>query len=552
MHRTRGYILVKNCNHHDRHRREQHIVQRDEKGLKDCLASEQTLCGEPELRERERHIFVKRIQDENCHALVRPAPVDQQQRRKEAELANRVVRGPHSLGAFLAFNTNAQMCRLDHRHIVRAVADRERDIVEIVLDKTHNERLLDRRHAAADHGLALERKLKHVPLALRVERKRQRSTVNHKPNVVGLLLGLGLFDARNQALLHPGLVFFIHNHNVHRKMQQRARKANVDRRLLLVPREHPDLDVGARKNLNRARNTFLQLVLDRACAHENQILLNHLRNLVEGLLAPNQQRAGLVEGLVPCVVGALRELCIGKAERAQTVFRKRLEMLLCDVGNALVVALLEPLVDHGVGALCHEQDAFVWSAHNHRHALARRVELEHIHDLPCGHHGLGLAAVLVLADGHRVNVAGLERKPEMARRMHERKLVRRRRLVDELALLLFRDHRVAHRQHLEEDLELLAGLGLAVQVLMELLVAKVELSRLEILAGARRVGRELLAHPFCCSASNLCDPGAVCLPIHGALEELHHVAREGSCLVREDVLHLPKLLVEIRCVRVAL
>ncbi len=79
--------------------------------------------------------------------------------------------------------------------------------------------------------------------------------------------------------------------------------------------------------------------------------------------------------------------------------------------------------------------------------LRSAVELERAEDLP---RAADLLAALVLEHGHRVNVAGLEGEANVARGVHERRLVRARgRLVDEHAVLFdLRDDRVAHGEHI--------------------------------------------------------------------------------------------------------
>jgi hypothetical protein len=49
---------------------------------------------------------------------------------------------------------------LDHRHVVRAVADRERDALDAELDELDDLHLLLRAHAAADDRLAARGNLK--------------------------------------------------------------------------------------------------------------------------------------------------------------------------------------------------------------------------------------------------------------------------------------------------------------------------------------------------------------------------------------------------------
>ena len=64
---------------------------------------------------------------------VRVATVHEQQARQEAKLRDRVVGRVARLQALLAGQSDADVRRLDHRHVVGAVADRERDGAELDL-----------------------------------------------------------------------------------------------------------------------------------------------------------------------------------------------------------------------------------------------------------------------------------------------------------------------------------------------------------------------------------------------------------------------------------
>lgn len=83
-----------------------------------------------------------RVQDELAQALVRPRAVHEQQLFEEPELADRDVGRPGSLETFMARDPDADVGSLDHRDVVRAVADREQDRFEVLLDELDDERLL--------------------------------------------------------------------------------------------------------------------------------------------------------------------------------------------------------------------------------------------------------------------------------------------------------------------------------------------------------------------------------------------------------------------------
>ena len=62
-------------------------------------------------------------------------------------LCNGVIGGETGLQSFLTGDSDADMCRLNHAHVISAVADRERDDFALVLDELHDFGLLTRRHA---------------------------------------------------------------------------------------------------------------------------------------------------------------------------------------------------------------------------------------------------------------------------------------------------------------------------------------------------------------------------------------------------------------------
>ena len=67
------------------------------------------------------------VQDEQADPEVVPKPVDEQQPLQEGELGDRVVGTSNRLHPLVARHADADVRLLDHRHVVGAVADRERD-----------------------------------------------------------------------------------------------------------------------------------------------------------------------------------------------------------------------------------------------------------------------------------------------------------------------------------------------------------------------------------------------------------------------------------------
>ena len=114
----------------------------------------------PELRQVQRHVLVKGVEDRLAHALVAPGAVDEEQLPEVPELGHRHVGAPRRLEALDAADAHADVGGLDHRHVVGAVADGEEDrLLLVLLDQLHHQRLLHGRDAAADDGLAHDGKV---------------------------------------------------------------------------------------------------------------------------------------------------------------------------------------------------------------------------------------------------------------------------------------------------------------------------------------------------------------------------------------------------------
>ena len=76
-----------------------------------------------ELEEDEEDRLVKAVQRDERRAVRAVAPVDEQQAGEEAEACHVVVRGAGSLPALAPHDPHPDVCHLDHRHVVAAVAD---------------------------------------------------------------------------------------------------------------------------------------------------------------------------------------------------------------------------------------------------------------------------------------------------------------------------------------------------------------------------------------------------------------------------------------------
>ena len=194
------------------------------------------------------------------YALVRPAAVHDEQLRKEAELAKRVVRAHCCLRALVTEQTNANVGFLNHGDIVCAIANRERHGLAAVFDELNREGLLSRAHTTADDGVALSAEIEEERLERRVECKAQSIAVDDdrkawlfrrallslrqslQDSIWGVCGGAmtNSLDARNAVQTSLNLCTSCfrgvggQNHNVHRWCEQVAAERDFDGSLNLV------------------------------------------------------------------------------------------------------------------------------------------------------------------------------------------------------------------------------------------------------------------------------------------------------------------------------
>lgn len=143
-------------------------------------------------------------------------------------------------------------------------------------------------------------------------------------------------------------------------VQQAGGEANVDGRADFVARQHPHLDASLLAELDRVRHIILQSILNSRGANQGQVLLNHIIDLGDGLLAVFELRARLLLQLVPIVVGVLVNRLLRQVKGTEAI----LGVVFHEVGrlfdHVLLVLFLrvEPLYDHVVGAFAVENDFF--------------------------------------------------------------------------------------------------------------------------------------------------------------------------------------------------
>ena len=525
----RAHVLVKDADHQRGHHGEHDVVERLGPALVRGLPAELVVQREPEERHVERHGLVEAVEDRLAQPRIAPVPVHQEQLAQEAELGDRHVCAARRLEALEPADPDAHVRRLDHAHVVRPVADGEQDVVRAPLHQLHHQRLLERRDAAAHHRAALrgERK-EHVCECVVVQHVLQAVPLDDERKLLGRRALLGALGERRveaalQRVARVGRRRLAHHQHAHRLRDEPAGVPDVDRRLLPVAREHPDLDPRGLQRGDRLRDALLEPVLDRRGAQQLQVPLHLLRGALERLDAAVHARGRRLVPLRPGAVLVLGQLPLRDAQRAQAVPRVRLER-----GDRRLEARLlraEPREQHRVGALAEERDPAVGAPHHGRHALPRRGELAHLEHLV-------LVRRAVHLDVHRARLARGETVPERLRAGDERRLVRRGGLERDAPLARLGDHGVAHGEQREE---LVAG-------------------RAERVAAAEHGGQlrpgALAAHQAavrvalvgrCVVARRVAERDTA----DRRLAELHHVPREGARLVAEDVVHLAELLDEV-------
>jgi hypothetical protein len=99
-------------------------------------------------------LLVEEVDDHVRVAHVGPVAVNEQQPLEEAELAHCVVGGVDGLKTFFTGDSDSDVCGLDHRDVVGAVADGEAHRTESFLDEANDEGFLKGRGTATDDGAA--------------------------------------------------------------------------------------------------------------------------------------------------------------------------------------------------------------------------------------------------------------------------------------------------------------------------------------------------------------------------------------------------------------
>lgn len=77
----------------------------------------------PKLRHEHGDVLVEGIEDDFGYPLVAPSSMNQQELAQISELPDSNIGAPCCLQAFYAADAHANVCRLDHGHIVGTITD---------------------------------------------------------------------------------------------------------------------------------------------------------------------------------------------------------------------------------------------------------------------------------------------------------------------------------------------------------------------------------------------------------------------------------------------
>ncbi|GIX61567.1 RING-box protein 1 [Babesia caballi] len=401
----------------------------------------------------------------------RLAAVDEEQLAQEPELADGEVRRPARLAPLAAVDAHPHVGRQDHVNVVGSVSDGERRavLVELGVVPRQLELLLVRRAAGDHHPRELRQPEEALLQRLVCVDRLQHVPCDGHAKPCGNVLSAGaasrpLFHGRIAILLHlrgaraveQVRVQLVPHHlrvrvtqdRVARRLVQNLRRApDAQRRLQLVPRQHPDHDPRLLQVADHVAHLLLQQVLDPRAAHQLHVALQLLHHLGDDLFPVRAQpQRPRVRG-VPRPVELRRQLPHREDQRSQA---HRRELLQLPAHLLHLQHLLAPqlLLYCAVGALAERQQAAARVLDHDRHAPAVRVERYGLADREahCRHQPLRtrrLPQREILRAQHpplrllrhqrhfdlRHRPPVREHAPQPRRPVDQRQLVRRRRVV---------------------------------------------------------------------------------------------------------------------------
>ena len=115
-------MLIKYSKNKRRKKSKRSIVNSQYPTLKQSLPSEHIVKHKPELHQIENNILVKRIQNKLTHSLIRPSTMYQKQRLEKSKLSKSKISRTSCLHPFIPTNSDTDMGRLYHAHVISTVA----------------------------------------------------------------------------------------------------------------------------------------------------------------------------------------------------------------------------------------------------------------------------------------------------------------------------------------------------------------------------------------------------------------------------------------------
>lgn len=96
----------------------------------------------PELCHEKSNVLIEGVEDNLSDSLVAPGAVNKEKFAKITELCNCNIGASGSLETLNATDTDAYMCGLDHRDIVRPITDSQKKRLEMTLHELNHKRFL--------------------------------------------------------------------------------------------------------------------------------------------------------------------------------------------------------------------------------------------------------------------------------------------------------------------------------------------------------------------------------------------------------------------------
>mmetsp|Transcript_41232 Transcript_41232/g.117640 ORF Transcript_41232/g.117640 Transcript_41232/m.117640 type:complete len:324 (-) Transcript_41232:1928-2899(-) len=222
------------------------------------------------------YVLIQVVAQVSGHAPVGAAAVAQQQRHEEPELRDGDVASHDRLRSLLAPDAYAQVRALNHRHVIGAVADGQRDArAVLILHQLHELPLLLRGQATADAGAALCGELEEEQaLGLAADGTLHETPINDQATRGGARQIVPCRLQERQCVLLAGAVDQVGQPHLRSKEPARAHYLHCG--LGLVPGQDPEADARCLDGLDGLGDTPLEPVLHGRYPRQPERLF-HLR-----------------------------------------------------------------------------------------------------------------------------------------------------------------------------------------------------------------------------------------------------------------------------------